>query len=124
MALASLTRQIARLFEQAAIPMLVLKGVPLALQTTGSLIGCGGGDLDVWVDARQLPQAVALLHHSGFAVSGGASPHADASLCGRYIRWVDYELSLNRQQPYGREWIVLHWRLSCVNEGLPSFAEV
>lgn len=123
LALVSLTRQIARLFDQAAIPMLVLKGIPLALQTTGSPVGRGGGDLDVWVDARQLPQAVALLHHSGFAVSGGASPHADASLFGRYSRWVDYELSLNRQQPHEREWIDLHWRLSCVNEGLPSFAE-
>lgn len=91
LALASLTRQIARLFEQAAIPMLVLKGVPLALQTTGSLIGRGGGDLDVWVDARQLPQAFALLQHAGFAPTFGPSPHADASLHGRYSRWVDYD---------------------------------
>ncbi len=75
------------------------------------------------MDLGQPPQAVALLRQVGFAPSLGPSAHADASPYGRYSRWVDYELSLNRQRPHGREWIDLHWWLSCVNGGLPSFAE-
>ena len=122
MALASLTREIANLFEQAGMPMLVLKGIPLALQTTGSLTSRGRGDLDLLVDPKRLPGAVALLEGAGFTRCVGEFPRQLNSVWGRYSRWAGYEFSLIRQGPAGVQWIDLHWALSNVRAPLPSFA--
>ena len=122
MALASLTREMASLFEQAAMPMLVIKGIPLALQTTASLTSRGRGDLDLLVDPRQLPAAVALLESAGFSRCPGELPSQLSSVWGRYSRWAGYEFSLVRQSPAGLQWIDLHWALSNVRAPLPSFA--
>lgn len=121
LALASLTREIARLFQQADIPMLVIKGIPLALQTTGSLIARGRGDLDLLVEPRQLPAAVALLESAGFSRCLGQFPRHLDSLWGRYSRWASYEFSLNRGTRGGVQWIDLHWALSNVRAPLPAF---
>jgi hypothetical protein len=122
LALASLTREMAALFAQAGMPMLVIKGIPLALQTTGSLIARGRGDLDLLVDPRQLPAAVALLEGAGFSRCPGQFPRQLGSVWGRYSRWAGYELSLARQGPAGIQWIDLHWALSNVRAPLPGFA--
>jgi hypothetical protein len=122
MALASLTRKMASLFEQAAMPMLVIKGIPLALQTTGSLIARGRGDLDLLVDTKRLPEAVALLESAGFSRCPGQFPRQLNSVWGRYSRWAGYEFSLVRQSPAGLQWIDLHWALANAREPLPSFA--
>ena len=122
LALASLTREMAALFEQAAMPMLVIKGVPLALQTTGSLTPRGRGDLDLLVDPKRLPAVVALLESAGFSRCLGEFPSQLSSVWGRYSRWAGYEFSLTRQGPAGVQWIDLHWALSNVRAPLPSFA--
>jgi hypothetical protein len=122
LALASLTREMAALFEQAAIPMLVIKGIPLALQTTGSLTARGRGDLDLLVDPRQLPAAVALLESAGFSRCPGEFPRQLNNAWGHYSRWVGYQLSLLRQGPAGLQSIDLHWALSNMRAPLPSFA--
>jgi hypothetical protein len=121
MALASLTREMAALFEQAAMPMLVIKGIPLALQTTGSLTSRGRGDLDLLVDSKRLLEAVALLESAGFSRCLGQFPRQLDSVWGRYSRWAGYEFSLARQGPAGLQWIDLHWALSNVRAPLPSF---
>ena len=121
LALASLTRAMATLFEQATLPMLVFKGIPLALQTTGSLTARGRGDLDLLVDPRQLPAAVTLLESAGFSRCPGEFPRQLGSVWGRCSRWAGYEFSLVRQSPAGLQWIDLHWALSNVREPLPSF---
>jgi hypothetical protein len=122
LALASLTREMASLFEQAAMPMLVIKGIPLAMQTTGSLTARGRGDLDLLVDPKQLPAAVALLESAGFSRCLGEFPRQLGSVWGRYSRWAGYEFSLVRQSPAGLQWIDLHWAPSNVRAPLPSFA--
>ena len=122
LALTGLTREMASLFEQAAMPMLVIKGIPLALQTTGSLTARGRGDLDLLVDPRQLPAAVALLESAGFSRCPGQFPRQLGSVWGRYSRWAGYEFSLVRQSPAGLQWIDLHWALSNVRAPLPGFA--
>ena len=122
LALASLTREMAALFERAGIPMLVIKGIPLALQTTGSLIARGRGDLDLLVDTKRLPAVVALLESAGFSRCPGEFPSQLSSVWGRYSRWAGYEFSLTRQGPAGVQWIDLHWALSNVRAPLPSFA--
>ena len=121
MALASLTREMAALFEHAAIPMLVIKGIPLALQTTGSLTARGRGDLDLLVEPNRLPEAVALLEAAGFSRPPGHFPRQLNSVWGRCSRWSGYELALVRQEPTVL-WIDLHWALSHVRAPLPNFA--
>lgn len=121
LALASLTREIAALFEQAAIPLLVIKGIPLALQTTGSLTSRGRGDLDLLVEPNRLPEAVALLEAAGFSRPPGKFPRQLNSALGRYSRWSGYELPMVRQVPTV-QWIDLHWALSHVRAPLPGFA--
>ena len=122
LALASLTREMAALFEQAAMPMLVIKGIPLALQTTGSLTSRGRGDLDLLVDPNQLPAAVALLEGSAFRRLPGYLPRDLNSFWARYGRWAGYELSMVREGEGAPQWIDLHWALSNVRGPLPSFA--
>lgn len=123
LALASLTRELAALFEQAAIPLLVIKGIPLALQTTDSLTARGRGDLDLLVDPRRLPEAVALLESAGFSRCPGQFPHQLHSAWGRYGQWAYNQFSLVRQGQAGTQWIDLHWALSIVRAPLPSFSQ-
>lgn len=122
LALASLTREMAMLFAAAGIPLLVIKGIPLALQTTGSQTARGRGDLDLLVDPSELVAAVALLESSGFARVPGKIPRNLIGPSGRYSRWVGYELSMVRMSSCGRrEWIDLHWALSNVRAPVPTF---
>ena len=123
LALASLTREMAALFEQAAIPMLVIKGIPLALQTTGTLTTRGRGDLDLLVDPKLLPEAVALLEGSAFRRLPGYLPRDLDSFWARYGRWAGYELSMVREAKESPQWIDLHWALSNVRGPLPSFQQ-
>lgn len=123
LALASLTSTMAALFAQAGLPLLVIKGIPLALQTTGSPTARGRGDLDLVVPPRQLLEAVALLEAQGFRRVPGEIPRHLTSLWGRYSRWAAYELSLVRDNPGGRQWIDLHWALSNVRGPLPGFEQ-
>jgi len=123
LALASLTREMAALFERARIPMLVIKGIPLSLQSTGSLTARGRGDLDLLVDPNSLADAVQLLEQHGFVRKAGMFPNNLHSFWGRYSRWAGYEFSLTRQQKIGCQWIDLHWALSNVRAPLPTFQE-
>jgi len=123
LALASLTREMASLFEQARIPMLVIKGIPLALQTTGRLTSRGRGDLDLLVSPQRLPEAVALLESAGFTRCPGQFPLQLNSVWGHYSRWAGYQFSLVRRVPLSIQWIDLHWALSHVRGPLPSFGE-
>ncbi len=111
LALASLTREMAALFERARIPMLVIKGIPLSLQSTGSLTTRGRGDLDLLVDPKRLPEAVALLESVGFEKAYGASCIGTDSPQDKYSRFVSIELSLVRLRGQ-RQWIDLHWHVS------------
>lgn len=120
LALASLTREMAALFERAGIPMLVIKGVPLALQTTGSLTARGRGDLDLLVDPCQLGEALRLLKRQGFSETYGPSCLGDKTLQGHYSRWVSIELSFGRLNPR-QQWIDLHWHPSHVRGIFPRF---
>ena len=120
LALASLTREMAALFERAGLPMLVIKGVPLALQTTGSLTARGRGDLDLLVDPSQVGEAFLLLKRQGFSETYGPSCLSDKTPQGHYSRWVSIELSFRRLRPQ-QQWIDLHWHPSHVRGIFPRF---
>ena len=114
LALASLTRQMAVLFAEAGIPLLVIKGVLLALQTTGSPTARGRGDCDLFVDPSKVGEAIALLQSQGFAFSDGITCVGEDSLRGRYSRFLSIEISLNRFVGDRCQWIDLHWHASKV----------
>lgn len=123
LALASLTREMAALFERAGIPMLVIKGVPLALQTTGSLTARGRGDCDLVVKPDDLCDAITLLQTIGFVLceSKGARGIGRDSMYGHYSRFVGMEISLQRDSGGQLQWIDLHWHVSHARGVLPGF---
>jgi hypothetical protein len=122
LALASLTREISSLLQQAQIPLLVIKGVPLALQTTSSIASRGRGDLDLFVDPSDVVRTVAVLQAAGFQTIRTCDlGFTDASLLGRYCRWLHYELPLSRQKGVAVQSIDLHWRLDLSYKALPTF---
>ena len=124
LALASLTREMAVLFAEAGIPLLVIKGIPLALQTTGSITTRGRGDCDLFVDPSQVGAAIALLQSVGFALSYGASCVGDDSARGRYCRFVSIEISLHRHTGGPCQRIDLHWHATWARGVLPRFQEL
>jgi len=119
--LAGLTCEMAALFAEAAIPLLVIKGIPLAIQTTGSLTARGRGDCDLLVDPSQVGAAITLLQSAGFMLSNGATCVGDDSIRGRYSRFVSIEISLQRDSGGRRQWIDLHWHATHVRGVLPGF---
>jgi hypothetical protein len=122
LALASLTREISSLLQQAQIPLLVIKGVPLALQTTRSIASRGRGDLDLFVNPSDVVRTVAVLQAAGFQTIRSCDlGFIDASLLGRYRRWLYYELSLCRQKGEAVQTLDLHWRLDLSYKALPTF---
>ena len=124
LALASLTREMAVLFAEAGIPLLVIKGIPLALQTTGSLTARGRGDCDLFVDPSQVGAAIALLQSVGFRLSDGASCVGDDTARGRYCRFVSIEISLHRDSGGLCQRIDLHWHATWARGVLPRFQEL
>ena len=118
LSLAQFTCEIAAHCNRLGLPALVLKGIPLSLQTTGMVSARGrSADLDLWVDPAQLQEAVALLQSLGFIRRWGECPLQMGGLRGRYCRWINYELSLQRHHQV----IDLHWALSSSRGNLPSF---
>ena len=124
LALVSLTREMAVLFAEAGIPLLVIKGIPLALQATGSLTARGRGDCDLFVDPAQVGAAIALLQSAGFGLSYGASCMGNDSAWGRYCRFVSIEISLHRDVHNHRQLIDLHWHATWARGVLPRFQEL
>lgn len=123
LALASLTREMAALFERAGIPMLVIKGVPLALQTTGLITARGRGDCDLFVDPADLDEATTLLKSVGFVLceTKGARGIGSDGIYGHYSRFVSMEISLKRVVGDKWQWIDLHWHVTHARGVLPSF---
>jgi len=66
--------RIARSFRQAGIPLLVLKGVPLALEAYGDPGLRPVGDLDILVHRRDRDRALQALAGLGYAPSHGSLP--------------------------------------------------
>ena len=63
---AILTSQLAKLFDDNEVKYLILKGIPLALQTTGSFVSRGSSaDIDLFVHPKSISNAVGLLKSIG-----------------------------------------------------------
>jgi hypothetical protein len=118
--LARFTADTVGIFERAGLPVLVIKGLPLSLQTTGLISGRGrSGDLDLWVAPRHLADAIRLLEQLGFQREWGEGPLNLEGARWRYCRWTGYEVTLRRQW----QTIDLHWALSYAWAEVPDFEE-
>lgn len=120
LAMSQFTCEIAEHCQRLGLPVLVFKGIPLSLQTTGSISARGrSADLDLWVDPHRLQTAIGVLQSLGFVRKWGEAPLHMGGLRGRYCRWIGYELSLQRNHQV----IDLHWALSSAWGDLPSFSQ-
>lgn len=117
MTLIALAREAMEVLAAAGVPVLVIKGPALAVQTTGQDTLRGSGDLDLFVAPGDLARARKALEAIGFRQAPGLFPQQLESFWGRYSRWASYELSLLR----GNQLIELHWSLAPCRAPLPGF---
>nr|WP_246304971.1 nucleotidyltransferase family protein [Nocardioides thalensis] len=101
------------------IDHLVVKGAPLAVQTTGDPTARGAADVDVLVDTADLPVALGRLAARDLGVRREHAVDRDSWMW-RYQRWAAHEVTLDG--PLGS--VDLHWRLDPTHDGLPGFAEL
>jgi hypothetical protein len=120
MACATGTIHVSAALARAGIPHLILKGVALAQQTTGSPLGRGRGDVDVLVDPRDIPGVVRTLADSGLQFDGSFCPPPESPLFGPTLRTQMELVMLLR----GGE-VDVHWRLDAAADCLGlGFAEL
>ncbi|HUF32083.1 MAG TPA: nucleotidyltransferase family protein [Acidimicrobiales bacterium] len=95
--------------DAAGIRVLTLKGIPLALRTTGNLAGRHCGDIDLLVDTADLAAADGVMRDLGYHTSVGpaASPLADP--CRRLVLTMNNQLVFSAP---GRQPVEIHWRLT------------
>ena len=117
LAQASVTVEAEKVLTDAGIRVLVIKGVALAVQTTGDLTGRGRGDIDLWVHPRDTTRAAEVLAGIGFVGYPGLTVSALGSPAWRYHLWVDYEAPLGRDGTP----LDLHWWLTQPRSALPGF---
>lgn len=78
------------LFGTAGIPVLVLKGLPLAVSLYGTIAGRGVGDIDLLVAPASLPAADALLRGAGYRRRGGAFVEHGPKAARERVKEVSY----------------------------------
>lgn len=121
--LESLTIEVARLFNKNNIPMIVLKGIPLAIQTTHKSINRGCGDLDIFIDPKNIKSSIKILEKINFKPIAGNFV-LENLFWFKYCKFVDNEITLYRRSHLGLEIIDLHWSLTTFKKSLPDFKKL
>lgn len=101
----------------AGIRALAVKGVALAVQTTGDFAARGVGDSDVWVHPADVEHAILVLTKNGYRQRVGETISPAPTWNWRYSHWLGFEIVLEK----GDHLVDLHWRLSALASGLPDF---
>jgi hypothetical protein len=109
--------EVAKTLDSCGLRYLVIKGIPLAVQTTGSLTARGTGDIDLLVHPDDLIEVITVLSGLGYHRIPGLGPMEPKGAAWRYFRWVYVELPLRR----GSDVIDLHWRPTGERSVLPGF---
>ena len=114
--------QINELLSSKKIPFIVIKGIPLSIQTSNNVISRGSGDIDIFIDPTSTNKVCEILEERGFRKS---TPHIDYSnsIIGRYITFVSPEVKFQKKDLENNFTLELdiHWRLSWVKGPNPSF---
>ncbi|MEI6375480.1 MAG: nucleotidyltransferase family protein [Actinomycetes bacterium] len=97
--------------------VLAVKGIALALQTTGAAAGRGSGDIDLWVAEPDVTRARELLAGIGYVEPPGAVTMPISGRVENYRMWSGFELELVR----GKSPLDLHWSLTTGRRLLPTF---
>ena len=119
LAQAQATVEATQLLTDEGIRVLTIKGVALAMQTTGDLTSRGSGDIDLWVHPTDVTRAARLLARFGYRGYPGLTVSTIGSTAWRYHLWVDYEAPLGRNGAP----LDLHWYLTQPRSALPAFDE-
>lgn len=98
---------------------LPIKGPALALQTTGSALGRGYGDIDILIDQSDFWAAVETLVSEGWSPASGILP-VRGSWADRHMLSTAQEMSFYR----GTLNVDLHWRLDPAPGAMPGFDDV
>jgi hypothetical protein len=93
---------------RAALPALVVKGLPLAVRTTGSDAGRAIGDIDLLVDRVDLERVVGVLADAGWR----RRPMRANAIDGPYRGWVRFIDNHEVVVADGRTAVEVHWRMS------------
>jgi hypothetical protein len=113
------TVEVLALLQQRGVRVLVLKGLPLAVQTTGDPHSRTSTDIDLWVDPSSLAAAVGALLDAGWAYRpAGCYPEPDGSREWEWARRTQREVQLRRDEVS----VDLHWRLAAATGHVPGFA--
>lgn len=99
---------VVRTLATAEVSAIVLKGLPLAVRTSGVASGRAIGDIDLLVDGPDLERAVDTLHGAGWH----RRPMRANALDGQYRRWVRFVDNHEVLVADGRTAVEVHWRLS------------
>ena len=114
--------EINNFFNSEKIPFIVIKGIPLSIQTTNNLISRGSGDIDIFIDPSKINKVCRILEERGFKKS---TPYINysKSILGRYITFVSPEVKFQKKDTRNNFPldIDIHWRLSWVKGPTPSF---
>ena len=105
-------------FNEAGIPVIVMKGVPLSIQTTGKLSSRGGGDIDLLVPIDQVRQSHQTLESCGWMSLRGGAPRPGVTW--RLVAWVNRELPFDGPNSAAD----LHWRVDYDHHLFPPSAEL
>ena len=114
--------EINKLLNAEKIPFIVIKGIPLSIQTTNNLISRGGGDIDIFIDPSSINKVCKILEETGFQKSTPYINYTD-SIIGKYISFVSPEVMFQKkyfQNNFSLN-LDIHWRLSWVKGPDPSF---
>ena len=92
----------------AGIRAMAVKGVALAVQTTGDLAARGAGDSDLWVHPADVERAIFVLTKDGYRQRVGETISPAPTWNWRYSHWLGFEIVLEK----GDHLVDLHWRLT------------
>jgi Uncharacterised nucleotidyltransferase len=107
LAIARESLRLQRLFDEADLPVLFVKGATLAVLAFGNLGLRSGQDIDLLVDYETLPAAITLISQAGYSRFDPPSDISDAQL--RLLMPLRKDLGFVHQATGFR--IELHWRL-------------
>jgi hypothetical protein len=105
-----------KMFDEAGVPLLFVKGVTLAQLAYGTLALKHSWDIDLLVAPETVPRALELLARAGYKPFPALPPVTDK----RYARWLKFAHEYILFHRFNSVHIEIHWRLADNNYFLPG----
>ncbi len=117
----SVIKSIDDILGEESVNRIFFKGLPLSIQTTGSIFLRGGSsDIDILIEEKNLIKVVNTLEKYGFITFKKNNPQLFNNKMGKYSRFISPEMSLYKKINNRFIFLDIHWRLSWIRDGLPS----